>query len=213
MIEVDEFNREGKVRLADCVAPLVDRYNFLNFPKEPKDFDLSDKGARFEEGKADEITIESLVIYDGALFVDTLSSTDDSKRILMEMLSWGRDTLGLTYTPEMLTKWGYISQIIFHSDVPLLRQMSDPIQNLAEKTSAVMESLWSGLKYEPTNISIGHDPGARKHQIASLFIQHRINSRFDEHKYFSEAPLPTHLHIQFLEEFEADVKKRAENSR
>jgi hypothetical protein len=207
MIEVDELNRGGKVRLADCVAPLVERYNFLNFPKEPKDFDLSDKGVRFEEGKAKGLTIEALVIYDGALLVDTLSSTEDSKEILMEMLNWGRDTLGLTYAPDMLKKWGYISQVIFYSEVPLLCQMSSPIQNLAAKTSAVTESLWSGLKYEPTNISIGHDPSVRKHQIASLFIQHRINSRFDENKYFSEAPLPTHLHVQFLEEFEADVLK------
>ena len=192
------------------MAPLVDRYNFLSFPKESKDFDLSDKGVRFEEGKSDGITIESLVIYDGALLVDTLSSTDDSKRILLEMLNWGRDTLGLTYSADMLTKWGYISQILFYSEIPLLRHMSSPIQSLAEKTSAVMESLWSGLKYEPTNISIGHDPGARKHQIASFFIQHRVNSRFEEDKYFSEAPLPTHLHIQFLEEFEADVMKYAD---
>jgi hypothetical protein len=46
---------------------------------------------------------------------------------------------------------------------------------------------------------------ARKNGIASLIIEHRVNTPFEENKYFSEAPLPTKLHIKFLEEFEADV--------
>ena len=45
----------------------------------------------------------------------------------------------------------------------------------------------------------------RKNGIASFFIQHRVNTRFEQNRFFSEAPLPTHLHIQYLEEFEADV--------
>ncbi len=205
IVGIDELNLGGKLRLADCIDPIVQRYGFLVFPKEPKDFDLSDKGARFEDGKADGVTIDSLVIYDGALFVDTLSNTSDSKRILLEMLEWGRDTLGLTYVPGMIKQWGYISDIVFFSDFPLLVSMSSPVQKLAEKTSRFTEELWNGLKYEPINLSIGHDPGVRKNGVASFFIQHRINSTFAENKFFSEAPIPTDFHIKFIEEFESDV--------
>lgn len=205
IIELDEFNVGGKVRFTDCIAPIVERYGFAFFPKETKDFDLSDKGVRFESGKANGLTIDALVFYDGAFFIDTLSSTDDSKKILLEMLEWGRDTLGLTYTPGMIRKWGYINQVTFYTDFPLLASMSSPVQKLANKTSRFMEELWGGLKYQPLNLSIGHDPTARKNGIASLYIQHRINSAVAENKYFSEAPLPTNLHIKFLEEFEADI--------
>ena len=205
MIEIDEFNLGGKVRLADCVGPIVERYGFLVFPREPKDFDLNDKGVRFESGKANGVVIDSLVIYNGALLVDTLSSTSDSQTILLEMLEWGSGALGLTYIPGMIRKWGYISQIVFYTDFPILGLMSSPVQKLALKTSRVTEELWGGLKYQPMNLSIGHDPTVRKNGIASLFIQHRVNSAVAENKYLSEAPLPTDLHIKFLEEFEADV--------
>jgi len=79
------------------------------------------------------------------------------------------------------------------------------LQKLAQKTSNETEKFFSGLKYEPMSIAIGHDPNVRKHGIAGLTIQHRVNTLFSENKYFSEAPLPTDLHIKFLQEFETDV--------
>jgi len=80
-IEIDELNMGGKIRLADCVAPIVDRYQFSSFPQKIEDFDL-DKGLKFGSGKAGDSVIDSLVIFDGAMFLDTLSSTDDSREIL-----------------------------------------------------------------------------------------------------------------------------------
>jgi hypothetical protein len=54
---------------------------------------------------------------------------------------------------------------------------------------------------------IGHDPALRKHAVASLYIAHRVNTPLTGKTYFSEAPLPTNSHIQFLREFEQDVKE------
>jgi hypothetical protein len=207
IIELDELNMGGKVRFSDCIAPLVQRYGFQKYPQKPEDFDWGDKGVRFESGKAGEITIDSLTVYSGAIFVDTFSSTKDSKEILTGMLEWAREELGLSYQDGMIRKWGYISDLLFYTDFPLLASFSSPLQKLAEKTSHVTEKLWDGLKYQSMSINIGHDPTARKNGIASFIIQHRISSSFSENKYFSEAPLPTDLHIKFLEEFEADVLK------
>ncbi len=203
-IEIDELNMGGKVRLADCVGPIVERYQFAAFPQKLEDFDL-EKGVTFGSGKAGNLVIDSLVIYTGAMYLDTLSSTADSSRILLEMLEWGYEALGLSYTEGMVKKWGYISQLVFYTDFPLLCSLSSPVQKLAQKTSGITEELFGGLKYEPMSITIGHDPMARKHGIAGLMIQHRVNTQFSENKYFSEAPLPTDLHIKFLQEFEIDV--------
>ena len=205
IIELDELNVGGKVRFADCVGPLVDRYGFAVFPQKPEDFDLENKGVRFESGKSGELTIDSLVIYSGAIFVDTFASTADSQEIMLSMLEWGREALGLTYTSGMLKKWAYISDLVFYTDFPILISFSSPLEKLAQKTSSVTEKLFGGLKYEPTSFRIGHDPAVRQHGIASLYIEHRLGSLFEENKYISEAPLPTDLHIKFLEEFEADV--------
>jgi hypothetical protein len=54
---------------------------------------------------------------------------------------------------------------------------------------------------------------ARSHGIAPFVITHRAESRYSENKYFSEAPLPTDMHIEFLEEFEAGVKQLDEQRR
>jgi hypothetical protein len=206
LIEIDELNRNGKVRLADCVKPLVQKFDFKRFPQNIDEFDLQ-KGISFGSGRLDEYVIDALMVYDGAIYVETLSSTADSQTVLLKILEWGASNLGLTYTDGMIRKWAYISNIVFYTDFPLLAQMSGPLKSLALKTSEVMESLFSGLKYQPISFQIGHDPVARKHTIASLIVQHRINTRVEENKYFSEAPLPTDLHIRFLEEFERDVQR------
>ena len=63
-----------------------------------------------------------------------------------------------------------------------------------------------GLTYRPASkVIVGHDPTARKNAIAGITIEHRIDVPFGENRFFSEAPLPTDLHIRFLEELEADA--------
>ena len=203
MFEIDELNLGGKLRLYDCIAPIVDKFEFLVFPSKLEDFDL-EKGVKFQSGKLAEVVISELMIYSGAVYVETLSSTGDSKKVLLEILSWGKSKLGFTYREEMIRQWAYISQLVFSTDVPILEKMSTPVEKLAEKTSAFMEDLF-GLKYEPTTLTIGHDPVKRNHGIAGLNIQRRANAEFSKNKYYSEAPMPTSLHLKLLEEFEADV--------
>jgi hypothetical protein len=208
IVELDELSLGGKIRFLDCIPPIVERYNFAVYPQKQEEFDLADKGVKFQSGKAGEFAIDTLAIYSGALYVDTFASTDVSKQIIEEMLEWGAGAFGLTYSHGMIKKWGYISDIVFYTDFPLLAAMSTPAQNLSKKVSEVTKELWNGLEYQPVNLSIGHDPTVRKNAIASLFIQHRVNSSFSENKYFSEAPIPTDLHVKFLEEFEADARKQ-----
>jgi len=206
MMELDALTNGGKVRLSDCIRPLVERYDFQRFPTKPEDFDLADKGARFESGKAGGLLVDSLIIYSGAILIDTLASTNDSKKMVLDLLEWGRAELGISYEERMIRRWGHISHLVFTSDIPLLDQFSSPLQKLAAKTSAVTEETFEGLKYMPSHLSIGHDPAVRKHSIASFSIAHRVNTPYSENIFFSEAPLPTHLHIQFLREFEQDVR-------
>ncbi|MHB8348378.1 MAG: hypothetical protein ACYDHM_14685, partial [Acidiferrobacterales bacterium] len=98
-----------------------------------------------------------------------------------------------------------ISQVVFYTEFPILATFSGHLERLAKKTSSVTEGLFNGLKYEVAGVTIGHDPMARMNGIAGLTIQHRSNAPFSDNKYFSEAPLPTELHIKFLKEFESDI--------
>jgi hypothetical protein len=114
----------------------------------------------------------------------------------------------LTYKEGTIRHWGYISQISFDSDIPLLNAINNPLTNLAKKTGQYVDSLFGeGLDYEVAKVIIGHDPLRRKNGIAGVSIEHKVNVKFDENRFFSEAPLPTNVHIKYLEEFEAEIKK------
>jgi hypothetical protein len=118
---------------------------------------------------------------------------------------WGKNELGLAYEPSMIRRWNYTSQVIFRSDIPLAG-VQTPFQTLADKMNKhVLELTGEGLKYELVSFFVDYDQLTRKHPFGRFSIQRRDNTPFSENKYFSEAPLPTDLHIKLLEEFEADV--------
>lgn len=205
LIDIDELNFLGRLRFADIVPALVKEYGFLAFPTKMEDFN-SENGIKFMSGKSGEKVIDSLAVYTGLITLETLSSTSDSREILEGILKWGSKELGLTYKDGMIRHWGYISQISFYTDFPLLSSLSMPLQNLARKTGeCVSDFFGEELAYEVARVNVGHDPNARKNAIAGLLIEHRANVQFGENKFFSEAPLPTDLHIKFLKELEADV--------
>jgi len=47
----------------------------------------------------------------------------------------------------------------------------------------------------------------RKEPIAGFTIQRRVDTPFGENKYFSEAPLPTEIHLDLLQQFESDAER------
>jgi hypothetical protein len=207
LIHVDELNLSGNLRLVDIVSPLVQRYGFASFPTKPEDFE-ADKGIKFSNGKIGDKVISALGLFEGLISVESLSSTADSQSILEEMLEWGAHDLGLTYKPELIRHWAYISQISFNSDIALLSLLSKPLRNLARKTGKAVSGFFDeDLPYEVSKIIIGHDPMLRKNAIAGITIEHRVDTQFKENRFFSEAPLPTSSHIKFLEELEAETRE------
>jgi hypothetical protein len=179
----------------------------MTYPTKAEDFDF-DKGVTFGSGKIGDIVIDSFKLFNGMVTVESLSSTHDSQAAMKTILAWGRDTYGLTYEEGMLKRWGFISQLSFFTDIPLLNAVSNPLSNLARKAGEFVEGLFEeGLSYEVSKISVGHDPLMRKNGIAPLTIEHRANVKFGDNKFFSEAPLHTDVHIRFLEEFEGELKE------
>jgi hypothetical protein len=206
-VETYDLAPHGKVFYPEFTRAVVERYKFQKFPKTFEDFDES-KGIVFEEGKAGNNVIQKFSIFGTLLAVETRSGTDDSKQILEEMLLWGAAKFDLNYKPGTIKRFGYISDLTFYSDVPLLGAASQPFIDLSVKTTEAVSDIWQeSVKYYPANLSVGHDPLSRKNGIAPFSITHRAEAKYSENKYFSEAPLPTDMHIQFLEEFEAGVKQ------
>ena len=204
-IEIYDLNPRGKVFFPDLIKGIADRYKFQRLPKREE---YAKDGAIFEEGKIGNKVIVNLTIYDSLIKLETRSNTSDSKQIIEEMLLWGAAKFDLNYSPNSIRRFAYISDLTFYSDVPLLDAACQPLINLATKTSEALSEIWQEpVQYYPANLAVGHDPMARKYGIAPFTITHRAEARFPENKYFSEAPLPTDMHITFIEEFEAGIKR------
>ena len=207
-IETFDLNPRGSIFYPDFVRAIVEHYKFQKYPQSPEQFDEG-KGVEFYDGKIGNRVIAKLTIFNTLIVVETRMSTADSKQILEDMLMWAKERFGFKYEPGMIKRFAYISDLTFYSDVPLLS--NPPLQRIAEKTSELLSTIWQEpIRFEPLNISIGHDPTSRKNQIAPFTIQRRAETRFSENKYFSEAPLPTDVHIKLLEEFEAATKAASE---
>jgi hypothetical protein len=203
-IEIYDLNTRGKLSVPDVVQGIAERYKFQRLPKR-EEYDK--EGLIFEDGKIGNKAIKKLTIYETLIVLETRSNTSESKQLIEELLLWGAAKFDLAYNPGSIKRFGYVSDLTFYSDVPVLGAACPPLMDLAAKASAALSDIWQEpVQYSPANLAIGHDPLARKYGIAPFTITHRAEARFSENKYFSEAPLPTDMHIAFLEEFEAGIK-------
>lgn len=206
-VESFDLNPRGKIFYPELVQGLVERYKFQKFPKGTEDFDEA-KGVVFEDGKFGSKVIYKFTIFNTLLALETRSNTTDSQKLIEDILVWAAKKFDLVYAPEMIKHFGYISDLTFYSDVPILDAACQPLVDLAAKTAAALSDIHKEpFIYYPANLAVGHDPLARKNGIAPFTITHRAEARYSENKYFSEAPLPTDTHIALLEDFEAGIKR------
>lgn len=207
-VETFDLDPKGGVFYPALSQALVERYKFQKYPKTIEEFDET-KGIEFTEGRISGKNIQKFTIFNSLLIMETRSNTDDSKKILDDLLLWAAAKFGVKYQTGSIKRYAYISDITFYSDVPMLRGAgSSPLVDLANKISEALTEIWQEpVEYRPVNVAIGHDPTARKYGIAPFSITYRAEARFSENKYFSEAPLPTDMHIKFLQELEAEIKR------
>jgi hypothetical protein len=203
-VELYDLDPRGRTFFPDTIKQIQQRYGFLQVPK------IGDaeeqKGIELKTGKSGNKVIDVLKIFPNLFVLETHSNTTDSKQILEGMFEWGKQELGLTYEPSMILHWGYVSILSFYSESNIVALANNPAAKLAAKVSKAVTEIWEEpILFESRGLSIGHDPLARKNGIASLLITPRSDIPYEENKFYSEAPLPTDMHIKFLEEFEADV--------
>lgn len=204
-VEMFDLNPRGRVFFPEILEALVKRCHFQKFPKEYSELDER-KGVDFLEGKWGEVTVDKLTLYQDGILIDTHSSTADSERILHEALSWAASEFGVTYRPEMIKRKAYVSGLTFYSEAPILAALNPTLSALSDRISrAVSEIFRNDFRYEPTGITAHYDLSLKQIPVAAFTIQRRLQTPFSENKYFSEAPLPTDVHLELLKEFEANL--------
>ncbi len=203
-IDIAPLDPKGQIFYPDLIKELAKDFSFQ---KMPTSAELEKReGLEFKIGKAKDVVIDALKLFDTLVVVETHSNTSDSEKVTHELLRWAKEKFGLNYSPEMIRKWGYISDLNFETTFPLLDAACKPLTSLGAKMAKALSEIWhEPFEYKPLILSVGHSPLVRKNGIAPFRIELRVESHFAENRWFSEAPLPTDMHIKLLEQFEADV--------
>jgi len=207
-IETGQLNPQGKVSMQNLLRDLASLCQFVKSPTEAKDFESKD-GLEFEHGFYDGLTIKKLVIFPQIIYADTLSSTDDSQRIIGSLLEWAKENHGIVFEASMIKRWAYVSDIVFSTDFPLLDKVN-PVLRKAGKIigDAVHKNLKEDLEFSTAEIKISHDPQRRSALLAPFSITHRLGSPYEENMFFSEAPVSTPTHIELLSTIEREFKHK-----
>lgn len=204
-METADLNRSGRAYLPNVVAGLVERFQFQKWPQAFEEMDET-KGVQFQSGLWDGTPVTQLTIYNSGLVVETQVSTAESEKIMENALLWAAQEFGLSYSPGDIKRKRYVSDLTFHTEVRLLDAYA-PVHKL---TAAVAEHVshifGENVPYYGTRLDIDIQRHPFNTTIAPFSIQRRGDTPISENKYFSEAPLPTDVHIKLLEQFEAAVK-------
>jgi len=209
-LQLDEMTLGTGIYLPALMASLVKKCQFLKSPSSSKEFNLPD-GVAFETGVFDGITIKKLAVFPLVIHLDADDSTDRAQTALLGLLQWAKEECGLRYSPGMITRWAYVSDVVFQTDFPLLKKVNKSLNSISSKISEIVRgNLKEELNYEPAKFWLAHDPNDRSTSIAPFTIEHRLLSLFEENIFYSEAPVPTKDHLSLLSELETAVRNEDE---
>jgi len=169
-------------------------------------------GVSFETVIFEGVVIKKLTVFPLVMHLDTGDSTDQAQATLLGLLQWAKDEFGLRYSPGMITRWAFVSDVIFKTDFPLLRKVNSTLDSISSKISEIVRAnLKEELEYEPAKFWLAHNPNDRSASIAPFTIEHRVASLFEENIFYSEAPVPTKDHLSLLAELETAVRDKDES--
>lgn len=202
-ISLFEINPVGRVPVFGFAHSLIERYGFAKAPKTHEEW-TAQSGAEFAAGRLGDIEIIRLTLYGEGIVIDTRSSTDDSERVLEDMLAWGGTFPGFVRPPSNRRKW-YSSELVFSS--PLNLDVLHPALKLVgDRLSAVLAHDPRRLSpYETTGVIWNFEDSHLKVPPGSFRVERRAGVPFSDQKWWSQAPTPTSTHLEILQEFEGAV--------
>jgi hypothetical protein len=198
LVEVQQWDPLGKASSLEAVAKLGSRFRFTRVPMKLEELNLQ-KGLELCEGTIGDIRIDRLTIFANGIVIDTRSSTEDSEKVLSEILAVANEAFGAKIAPARLT---FTSQLIFRSNMQLAA-LNPILPKLAGiLTDRVSGDLKHAFEFQPTAILLNVDTSQAKTLPAMFSIERRAEVPFVENTFFSNAPLRTREHLELVRAFE-----------
>jgi hypothetical protein len=181
---------------------IAERYKFVKAPKN--ELDIQDNHLPFRSGvfigkRGVPIVIQFSVYADGFV-ANCMSSTDESAEFLADLAMWLKNDHGLT-VPEP-SEVNHLSQIDFQSDMSLTA-VNPSFPHFAKTFDGFDER----RKYEVGSIQFWTEEFGKAGTVAAVRIERKIGAPFSSNHYFSQAPVPTAVHLELIGEFEKGFMK------
>jgi len=196
-LELQSFDPRGHATAREAIQLIQNRYSFAKIPERPEEFNYQD-GVVFLDGKIGTIAIDKLVLYNNGVAVDTRSSTDDSEKVVQDILDEVKRLRGAVMLP---TRRMHVSQIVFRSQMNF-SSISPAVRPVADAVSvALSEYLGQHVNVDIGSVVIRADNSQTQLHPADFSIERRADTPFSAHIYYSSAPLKTDLHLTVAAEF------------
>jgi hypothetical protein len=201
-ITTEELNPRGLVIYPSLIEGLIAKYDFDTYPDDDAELDET-KGIVFENGNWNGILIDIVTIFGDGIVIDTRSSTKDSEAIFNEAMEWASKSVGITYSPDMVSRKIYVSELVLRSEVGF-NSLNPALESFSEKLSNTI-GLYAGQvsNYTLNGVTFSYDSSHLNTSVAPFRIDRLEKAAYSENKYYAVAPLPTEEHLKLLEEFEA----------
>lgn len=198
----------------DAFVAIAKRYGFqrtpdLSVPAEQ----LQKEGLRFRLGKLPSkdanrtISVNDFVIFWDGFVIDAYT-TDDAEMFVTDLMKWGKETLGLRdfiHQPRQ----AYASQVTVQlepSANKLIKQFDDIATLL---TSLLMKTYRLNTVVELQGVRFDYDrlTVPAHYNFVQFAIERKADHKYEDHLFWSQAPLRTTDHIQFLKTVETILSK------
>jgi hypothetical protein len=195
-IDVNEMNPKGKDPFIHLYPAFIEDYKFKNKPQPGEDFKDGIKftGGEFSQADGTVITFNATVYSDG-ISIDTFSSTNSSEEILKDLLESLPDR-GFSYDLDMVVRKAYLSQVNVRCS-KRLAALSPRLVDFANKVSAAA----NGTSFSVGAFELWPDPSSFP-KPATFSFQRKLGEPPTGERFWSQAPVQTHVHLELLNELE-----------
>ena len=203
LFDLNELNPKGKSIFPDALLWLGDKYAFEHFPKSNADVDTEKKGFVFKTGefKTDEGPVSiNLSIHTDGMIAETWASTEKGDQFLDEILSSAASKYGLPFSPQMIRKKLYVSEVRVRLD----GDFSKLGQNFMQFCNSLNRVFGRHNlpPFEMTGIVFSPDTSEISYKPPGFMVERKTGVPFGDNCFWSKSPFTTKDHLAALEEFE-----------
>lgn len=192
----------AQLYLPKAIELLVERYKFVGFPTKLEE--LAGTRNSFVHGVFKGVAIDQFDVYGDGLIIASKSPSAILDEFVDDLHEWLATAMNLRLVETLdHNRVSYETGLLVQSDSPVL--------GVLERLGPIKKSLQNALK-EASDIDVqfdGYSFGlATDHTLIpgmkpiAFRIERRAGSPFNMNYFASHAPLPTHSHIEILEQLE-----------